>query len=222
MNWSKRGFIKTIVALIFSGSALVAHKYCGPLIGDYAPTFTGETTEGSITFPDDYAGEWIIFFSHPSDFTPVCATEFKRLAGMVNKFKRLNTKLVGLSVDPAYVHEIWMRKLEKEMEQGGHKLQVNFPVIGDPGMRIAKTYGMIHPSESKAQTVRSVYFIDPEGIVRAIFHYPVANGRNLEEIKRLLMALQITDEKNVATPADWKPGYKTISIEKSHKDILAA
>jgi peroxiredoxin 2/4 len=213
--------IKTLLILIFSSSVLVKAQTCGPRIGDTAPSFTAESTQGTIKFPDDYAGKWIIFFSHPADFTPVCKTEFKRLAGMVKELEALNAKLVGISVDPEYTHEAWMRNLEKEMQKGtSTKRKINFPVISDPSMNIVKKYGMVHPKESKTQTVRSVYFIDPQGIVRAIFYYPIANGRSFNEVKRLLRALQITDKKHVATPSDWQPGRPTIPLEKTAKDIL--
>lgn len=194
---------------------------CGPRIGDVVPSFKADSTEGTINFPADYAGKWIIFFSHPADFTPVCTTEFKRLAAMADEFKRLNTQLVGLSVDSAYTHKIWMSKLEKQMrKEGKRKRTISFPVIADTDMKIAKKYGMIHPHESKKQTVRSVFFIDPHGKVRAQLFYPIAIGRSFNEVKRLLVALQTADKKNVATPADWQPGKPTIAIEKVAKDVM--
>lgn len=204
-------------------------RVCIPGIGDKVPSFKAKSTKGIIDFPADYEGKWIIFFSHPADFTPVCTTEFKRLASMADEFKKLNTVLVGLSVDSEFTHKIWIRNLEKEMQeeaklQKGKKVKpkrsVDFPVVADVKRTIAKRYGMIHPNESTEQTVRSVFIIDPQGKLRASFFYPIANGRSFNEIKRALLALQTTDAKNVATPADWEPGKPTIAKEKVAKDIL--
>lgn len=192
-----------------------------PLIGDLAPSFRAKSTKGIVNFPSDYKGKWVIFFSHPADFTPVCTTEFKRLAGMQKELKEMNTALVGLSVDSEFTHDIWIRNLEKQMTKEGHpKRSVTFPVVADTTKKIAQKYGMIHPHESKNQTVRSVFIIDPKGKVRAIFFYPIANGRSFNEIKRIVTALQTTDARHVATPADWQPGKPTISKEKTVKDIL--
>lgn len=196
-------------------------ELCGPRIGDKAPSFTADSTKGEINFPADYAGKWIIFFSHPADFTPVCTTEFKRLAGMEREFEKLNTQLVGISVDKEYTHKIWIESLNKQMAKEGKKKRVvNFPVVSDVDKKIVTKYGMIHPNESKSQTVRSVFIIDPKGKVRTIFFYPIANGRGFNEIKRMLTALQETDKKNVATPADWVPGKPTISKKKALKDVF--
>ncbi len=190
-------------------------------IGDKAPPFKARSTRGTINFPADFKGQWIIFFSHPADFTPVCTTEFKRLAQMADEFKKMNTALVGLSVDSVFTHEIWMRDLEKQLtREGKRKRNVNFPVVADRHKKIALQYGMIHPNESKEQTVRAIFFIDPEGVVCAELFYPISNGRSFNEVKRLLEALQITYEKDVATPADWQPGKPTISKEKAERDIL--
>lgn len=194
---------------------------CAPRIGDKAPAFKAQSTNGPIAFPQDFEGKWVIFFSHPADFTPVCTTEFKRLARMAGEFKSLNTELVGVSVDEEYTHEIWMRNLAKEMtKEEKKKRTVNFPVVADPSKKIAYEYGMIHPHESTEQTVRSVFIIDPQAKIRASFFYPMANGRSFNEIKRLLIALQTTDEQDVATPADWQPGKPTISKKKITKDIM--
>lgn len=195
---------------------------CPPRIKQPAPSFKGQSTNGPINFPQDFAGKWIIFFSHPADFTPVCTTEFKRLAQMADELKKkYDTEIVGLSEDTQYTHEIWMRNLEKQMQKEGKKKRtINFPVISDPKKRIAQLYGMIHPRESLEQTVRSVFIIDPQGLVRASFFYPIANGRNFNEIKRLLIAIQTADRDNVATPEDWKPGQKTIPKAAAMKDVM--
>lgn len=188
---------------------------CGPRIGDFAPSFIAESTEGLINFPKTFGDKWIILLSHPADFTPVCTTEFKKLAEINSELERANCQLVGLSVDSTYTHKIWKNKLNNE-----NKRKVDFPIISDVDGKIARLYGMIHPNESKTQTVRSTYFIDPSHKVRAIFHYPSSNGRNFEEIRRLLYALQISEKENVATPANWNPGDKTISMEEVTKDVL--
>lgn len=233
MICKKKIYFILLVVLVL-GKELLGAKNCGPMIGDSAPDFKAESTKGVINFPQDFQGKWIIFFSHPSDFTPVCATEFKRLASMVDEFKSLNTQVMGLSVDSEYTHELWLRDLESEMnnrkqeevetqdekEQKKDKKKVNFPVISDPDMKVARLYGMVHPNESKTQTVRAVYFIDPAGKIRAEFFYPLANGRGFKEVKRLLIALQTTDKKDVATSADWGPEDPTIPMKDVLKDKI--
>ncbi|MBA3954378.1 peroxiredoxin [Candidatus Dependentiae bacterium] len=212
-----------IVAIVLStmvNSLLIAQdsiKSCGPFIGDNAPHFKADSTRGTIAFPEQYTGKWVIFFSHPADFTPICTTEFKKLASMIGDLDKLNCKLVGISVDSAYTHDRWIKNLEKDIE---NKQKITFPVVADTSRRIAKSYGMIHPKASATQTVRSVFFIDPKGTIRAIFYYPITNGRNFDEIKRLLVALQTTDEKQVITPANWQPGQQAIKPKKEVKDAL--
>lgn len=182
-----------------------------PSIGSKAPAFKAETNLGNIDFPAEYTGKWVILFSHPADFTPVCTTEFKKLAKMVPEFEKLNAQLIGLSVDSKYIHGAWVKKLEKDMQAKGEEREINFPIVADLDKKISKAYGMIHPNESKEQTVRSVLIIDPNGKVRVIFYYPISTGRSFNEIKRILQALQITDKLGVATPAEWKPGMPTIT-----------
>lgn len=177
-----------------------------PLIGDKAPSFKAVTTQGNISFPEDYKGKWVILFSHPADFTPVCTTEFMTFGSMINEFKELNTELVGLSVDSLYAHIAWLRKI-RELEWKDKKhIDVTFPLIEDIKMDIAKAYGMIQPNSSTTQAVRAVFVIDPKGIIRTILYYPLSTGRNFAEIKRIILALQKADKENVATPADWQPG----------------
>jgi peroxiredoxin (alkyl hydroperoxide reductase subunit C) len=181
-----------------------------PLIGDPAPRFSAKTTQGPINFPDDFKGKWVILFSHPADFTPVCTTEFMTFASMVNDFKALNTELVGLSVDSLYAHIAWLRKI-KELEWKNLKnIEVTFPLIEDITMNVAHKYGMIQPGQSSTQAVRAVFVVDPEGIIRTILYYPLSTGRNFDEIKRIILALQKADADHVATPADWRPGQDTI------------
>jgi peroxiredoxin (alkyl hydroperoxide reductase subunit C) len=182
-----------------------------PLIGEEAPAFTAETTQGIINFPQDYRGKWVILFSHPADFTPVCTTEFMTFATMEKEFEALNCKLIGLSIDSNYSHIAWLRTIQERIEYKGMKnVQVMFPVIADLKMEVAKKYGMLQPSASDTKAVRAVFFIDPEAKVRAILYYPLSNGRNFQEIKRLLIAMQTSDKHNVATPADWQPGDDVI------------
>ena len=182
-----------------------------PLIGERAPAFKAESTQGPVHFPDDYKGKWVIFFSHPADFTPVCTTEFMTFAAMQPEFEKLNCKLLGLSIDSTYSHIAWLRTIKEKIAYKGMKgIEVTFPVISDLTMEVAKAFGMLQPSASSTQAVRAVFLIDPNAVVRAILYYPLSNGRNVEEIKRLLVALQLTDQHKVATPANWQPGEDVI------------
>jgi peroxiredoxin (alkyl hydroperoxide reductase subunit C) len=182
-----------------------------PRIGDPAPAFTAVTTQGEITFPADYAGSWVIFFSHPADFTPVCTSEFMTFATMEDEFTALNTKLVGLSIDGLYSHIAWLRTIKDKIEFKGMKdVEVTFPLIEDITMEIARKYGMIMPGEDSTKAVRAVFVVDPQGIIRTIIYYPLSLGRNFDELKRVIIALQTADALSVATPADWRPGDAVI------------
>lgn len=182
-----------------------------PRIGDPAPKFKAVTTQGDIDFPEQYKGSWVILFSHPADFTPVCTSEFMTFASMESQFNDANCKLVGLSIDGIYSHIAWLRTIKEKIEYKGMKnVEVNFPLIEDITMEIAKKYGMLQPGESNTKAVRAVFFIDPKGIVRTIIYYPLSLGRNFNELYRALIALQTADEFNVATPADWQPGDDVI------------
>ncbi len=182
-----------------------------PLIGDPAPSFQAETTQGPLNFPDDFKGKWVVLFSHPADFTPVCTTEFMTFASMQREFAALNCELVGLSIDSIYSHIAWLRTIKEKIEFKGMKaVEVDFPVIADLRMEVAKLYGMVQPGASNTQAVRAVFLIDPKGVVRALLYYPLTNGRNLDEVKRLLVALQTSDAHGVATPANWRPGEDVI------------
>ncbi len=181
-----------------------------PLIGDIAPSFKAVTTQGNISFPEDYKGKWVILFSHPADFTPVCTTEFMTFASMADEFKAMNTELVGLSVDSLYAHIAWLRKIQELSWNGKEHVEVKFPLIEDIRMEVANKYGMIQPGQSNTQAVRAVFVIDPESKIRLILYYPLSTGRNFDEIKRIIQALQKADTENVATPADWRPGDDVI------------
>lgn len=185
--------------------------YGMPRIGDAAPEFKAVTTQGDINFPSDYKGKWAILFSHPADFTPVCTSEFMTFASMSKDFEALNCQLVGLSVDGLYSHIAWLRTIKEKIEYKGMKnVEVTFPLIEDITMEVAKKYGMLQPGESATKAVRAVFFVDPKGIIRAVIYYPLSLGRNFDEIKRVLIALQTADNFGVATPADWRPGDDVI------------
>ncbi len=182
-----------------------------PLIGEKAPSFEAETTQGKIHFPDDYKGKWVIFFSHPADFTPVCTTEFMTFASKEKEFNSLNAQLLGLSIDSGYSHIAWLRTIKEKIEYKGMKgVEINFPVISDLTMEVSKKFGMLQPAASTTQAVRAVFIIDPAAVVRAILYYPLSNGRNVDEIKRLLIAMQYSDKYQIATPANWQPGDDVI------------
>ena len=182
-----------------------------PLIGDIAPAFIANTTNGIIKFPQHYIGKWVVFFSHPMDFTPVCTSEFISFQTILPDLKRLNTELIGLSVGAIASHLAWFRSIYNDIKFNGHeKVNITFPVIADMDMQIAKLYGMIHHNTSDTKTVRAVFIIDPKSIIRAILYYPQTIGRNVSEIKRILIALQTNNAFNVSTPADWMPGLPVI------------
>lgn len=169
-----------------------------PLIGDQAPAFSAQTTKGPINFPSDFKGKWVILFSHPADFTPVCTTEFVAFAKRYDKFKEMNAELVGLSIDQVYSHIKWEEWISEKL-----KVEIPFPIIADNTGRIAALYGMLHPEAKGTQAVRATFIIDPEGIIRGILYYPLSVGRNMDEILRFLKALQVSDKENVALPANW-------------------
>ncbi|HEY0356674.1 MAG TPA: peroxiredoxin, partial [Flavisolibacter sp.] len=169
------------------------------------------TTQGPIRFPQDFAGNWVILFSHPADFTPVCTTEFITFATMEKEFSKLNTKLIGLSIDGLYSHIAWLRTIREKIEfRGWQNVEVKFPLIEDITMEVARKYGMIQPNESSTKAVRAVFIIDPKSVIRAMIYYPLSLGRNFEELKRVIIGLQTVDQYGVALPADWKPGEDVI------------
>ena len=186
-------------------------------LGDTAPNFQAQTTEGNIDFYDWAGDEWVVFYSHPADFTPVCTTELGRTAALKGEFAKRNTKVIALSVDPLEDHEKWMKDIEETQE-----VKMNFPVIADEDRSIAIAYDMIHPKASEKATVRSVFIIDPKKKVRLTLTYPPSTGRNFHEILRVLDSLQLTDNYRVATPADWEDGEDVvISPSIADEDIPA-
>lgn len=180
-----------------------------PLIGDPAPEFTADTSMGEINFPADYEGKWVVLFSHPGDFTPVCTTEFITFANMADDFKALNTELIGLSIDSTPSHIAWVESIEKIEWKDFKDTKIEFPIINDVSMDVSRKYGMVH-DEGGTAAIRAVFIIDDEGIVRLIMYYPASVGRNMDEILRAVKALQKADEANAATPADWRPGEPVI------------
>jgi len=175
-----------------------------PRIGDPAPAFDAPTSAGRKKL-SDYAGKWLVLFSHPADFTPVCTTEFIAFAEIHPQLQERGVELLGLSVDSVSSHIAWLRNIE---EKAGVKIP--FPVIADLNKTVAAAYGMIHPGQSDTVTVRCVFIIDPNQIIRAILYYPLTTGRNMDEILRLIDALQVVDKYSVATPANWRPGDKVV------------
>lgn len=204
-----------------------------PLLGDEAPEFIADSTKGEINFPKDYKGKWVVLFSHPADFTPVCTSEIATFATMQEDFKKLNTELVGLSVDSNNSHLAWLKNIQDKIRFGTYNGEdINFPIIADVKMDVAKKYGMIQPSSSDTKAVRAVFVIDPKGKVRTILYYPLSTGRNFAEIKRIVEALQLTDKYDVSTPANWKKGDAVLAgapsdikamrerIEKTPADLV--
>jgi peroxiredoxin (alkyl hydroperoxide reductase subunit C) len=175
-----------------------------PRLGSPAPQFEAVTTQGPIKL-EDFRGSWLILFSHPADFTPVCTTEFMGFAKIQPELREINCELMALSIDSVFSHIAWMRNIEEKMGQ-----KISFPVIADLDRKVATQYGMIHPGESKTEASRCVFIIDEKQVLRAMIYYPLTTGRNMEEILRVLRALQTSDKHGVATPANWHPGEKVI------------
>lgn len=176
-----------------------------PRIGDMAPDFEAVTTKGKIRFSDFAKDKWIVMFSHPADFTPVCTTEMSGFATRKKEFEALNTELIGLSIDSIHAHLGWVDNVRKNTG-----VYFDFPIIADLDMKVSKLYGMLQPNESETAAVRAVFFVDPLKKVRLIMYYPLNVGRNMDEILRALQALQASDKHKVAMPLDWRPGDKVI------------
>jgi peroxiredoxin (alkyl hydroperoxide reductase subunit C) len=179
--------------------------YSMPRIGDKAPDFKALTTAGEIQFSDYNKDSWVVMFSHPADFTPVCTTEMSGFALDKDFFTERNTKLMGLSIDSIHSHLAWVDNVRNNTG-----VYMDFPIIADLDMKVSNLYGMVHPGEATTAAVRAVFFIDPKGTIRLIMYYPLNVGRNMDEIKRVLEALQASDEHKVALPLNWKPGDKAI------------
>ncbi|MGV0981287.1 MAG: peroxiredoxin [Polynucleobacter sp.] len=175
-----------------------------PRLNERAPEFNAKTTFGEKKL-SDYEGKWLILFSHPADFTPVCTTEFIGFAKAAETFKSMNCELLGLSIDSLFSHLAWVRNIEEKFGQ-----KITFPIIEDIKMEVASAYGMVHPGAADTQAVRATFFIDPKGILRAMVYYPMSNGRSINEFVRLLQAMQTSDKNSVATPEGWTPGCDVI------------
>ena len=175
-----------------------------PQINQPAPDFNAVTTSGQRTLAD-YKGKWLILFSHPADFTPVCTTDFMGFARTFEKFQAMNCELLGLSIDSLFAHVAWMRNIKEKFG-----MEIPFPIIEDIKMDVAKAYGMIHPGAADTQAVRATFFIDPKGVLRAMVYYPMSNGRSIDEFVRLLEAMQTSDTNGVATPEGWVQGQPVI------------
>jgi len=179
----------------------------GLLLGDTAPDFKAETTDGPISFHDWIGNDWVIFFSHPADYTPVCTTELGYTAKLKDEFAKRGAKAIALSVDPVEDHHGWVRDIEETQN-----VKMNFPIIADTDRKVSGLYQMIHPNADPKVTVRAVYVIDPNKKIRATFTYPPSAGRNFDEVLRLLDSLQLTDGHKVATPVNWKDGEDVIVV----------
>ena len=175
-----------------------------PRLNEPAPAFSALTTHGTVSL-SDYRGKWLILFSHPADFTPVCTTEFIAFARHADEFAALDTELLGLSIDSHYAHIAWVRSIKDSFG-----VDIPFPIIADLDMKVAQAYGMIQPGASDTQAVRATFVIDPEGVLRAMVYYPMTNGRSVDEFLRLVRALQTSEAHQVATPENWQPGQDVI------------
>ncbi|MBV1932433.1 MAG: peroxiredoxin [Porticoccaceae bacterium] len=175
-----------------------------PHLNEPAPEFTAPTTHGERKL-SDYKGKWLVLFSHPADFTPVCTTEFMAFANAAPDFAKLDCELLGLSIDSTHSHIAWVRNIKEKFG-----VDIPFPIIADLKMEVASAYGMIHPGAADTSAVRATFIIDPDGVLRAMVYYPMSNGRSIAEFLRLLSALQTSDQHGVATPEGWQPGDKVI------------
>jgi len=175
-----------------------------PRLNEPAPAFDAPTTHGQKKL-EDYRGKWLVLFSHPADFTPVCTTEFMAFAKRHADFQAINTELLGLSIDSHYSHVAWVRNIQEKFG-----VEIPFPIIADLSMDVARAYGMIHPGAADTSAVRATFIIDPEGVLRAMVYYPMSNGRSIDEFVRLVKAMQTSDANGVATPEAWQPGDKVI------------
>jgi peroxiredoxin (alkyl hydroperoxide reductase subunit C) len=186
-----------------------------PRINEAAPDFNANTTHGPRSLAD-YKGKWLILFSHPADFTPVCTTEFMGFAKKADLFKSMNCELLGLSIDSIYSHLAWMQSIKNNFG-----MEIPFPIIDDIKMDVAQAYGMIHPGAADTQAVRATFFIDPEGKMRAMVYYPMSNGRSIDEFVRLLQAMQTSDANKIATPEGWTPGCDVIVPPPKSPEAIA-
>jgi peroxiredoxin 2/4 len=192
-----------------------------PVIGEKAPSFTVQSTNGEINFPKDFGRSWKVLFSHPQDFTPVCSSEILELAYMQEEFEKLNTKFLVLSVDSLSSHKDWKKAMEELDYKGRGQIKINIPIASDRRYRVSREYGMIHNASSDQRTVRAVFIIDPENTIQTILYYPMSVGRNIDEIKRTLIALQTVANNDISTPANWQQGNDVLLHVKPSAAELA-
>ncbi len=205
----KTKILLSTIILIFGYLNLNAQTNTGiqtPYVGQYAPAFKAESTTGTINFPSDYYNKWRILFSHPADFTPVCSSEIISLAAKQDEFKKLNTALIVISTDGLNSHIEWEKSMESISYKGQPTVKINFPLVADVSMEVSKKYNLLSKDTLQRKDMRSVIFIDPDNKIRAILTYPDNIGRNIDEIERILIALQTADKDQVLTPANWKQG----------------
>lgn len=187
-----------------------------PQLNETAPNFEAVTTHG-VKKLDDYKGKWLVLFSHPADFTPVCTTEFIAFAKRAEDFKAVNIELLGLSIDSHYAHMAWVRNIKEKFG-----VDIPFPIIADLDMKVAKSYGMIHPGAADTSAVRATFIIDDKGVLRAMVYYPMSNGRSIDEFLRLVKAMQTSDANGIATPEGWQPGDKVIVLPPATSEAAEA
>lgn len=209
----------TIVLVLLSIVALAQQESKIPFLGEQAPAFTGVSTKGTIHFPDDYGTDWKLILSHPRDFTPVCTSELLTLASMQDDFRELGVDIIVVSTDELYMHRAWVEAMEKIKLKDGNPVKIQFPLIEDTSRVIAAKYGMLEYHPYSTRYVRGVYIIDPENTVRSIQFYPMEIGRNMQEIKRAIIALQTADKNDVVIPSDWNPGDDVLLYHYQKKDL---
>jgi peroxiredoxin 2/4 len=194
-----------------------------PVLGEEAPSFSVQTTNGNINFPRDFGRSWKVLFSHPADFTPVCSSEILELAHMEEEFNKLNAKFLVLSVDSLNRHHDWKKAMEEIDYHGKGTVKINVPLATDRQYRVSRQYGMIHNASSDKKAVRGVFIIDPDNVIQSIVYYPMSVGRSMDEIKRSLIALQTVANKEISTPANWQPGEDVfIHFKPSAEDLKKA
>lgn len=225
INLNKNKDMKKIVIILLISGLISSDRIFSqekensriPLLGEMSPEFTAQSTMGKIHFPNDYYMKWKILFSHPADFTPVCSTEILHLAAVQDEFEKLDAKLLVISTDGLNSHIAWVKSLETISYPGSTPVKIKFPLISDSDLKISKKFGMIHSYTSSTRDVRGVFIIDPNDRVSAVFFYPNNIGRNIDEIKRTLIALQTAEKHNVLTPANWVPGNPVLEIPKTEQ-----
>lgn len=214
--------LSLFIILLFSATQMWAQENNTriPVIGEKAPSFTATTTNGIINFPSGFGRKWKILFSHPADYTPVCSSEILELAYMQDDFDKLNVKLLVVSTDSLETHVQWKKALEELNYKGRAPVKINFPLADDRKFLVSKAYGMIHAGSSSTKDVRGVFIIDPDNIVQAIIYYPMSVGRNMDEIKRTVIALQTVAEGKYSTPANWQQGNDVIlKVKPTEADL---